>query len=272
MRRVPPVLGAIAVGGLGLVLGLDVIERTFIYFPIRQISRTPADLGLAFEDVFFTSGDGVQLHGWFVPGSGRVTWLWFHGNAGNISHRVPDIRAFHQELGVSVFIFDYRGYGRSGGAPSEDGIYRDAEAALDTLLARGDVDPDTLVYFGRSLGAAVAIELATRHPPRGLVVEGAFSSVPDMARHAYPFLPIWPLLRTQYDSLRKIASIERPLLVIHAERDEVVPLEMGKRLFEAAREPKTFFLVPGAHHNDTSTVGGEGYFRALETFVRSLVS
>jgi fermentation-respiration switch protein FrsA (DUF1100 family) len=229
-------------------------------------------VGLAFEDVFFTSTDGVQLHGWFVPGSGRVTWFWCHGNAGNISHRVPDIHAFHQRLGVNLFIFDYRGYGRSSGAPSEDGINRDAEAALDALRSRVDVDIDALVYFGRSLGAAVVIELALRHPPRGLVVEGAFSSVPDMARHAYPFLPVWPLLRTHYDSLSKVDRIARPLLVIHAERDEVVPLEMGKRLFEAAREPKTFFLVPRAHHNDTSTVGGESYFRALETFMGSLVS
>lgn len=266
---VSPLVAAVLVG-VSLMLGLDIIERAFIYFPSPELGATPVDAGLSFEDVVFTSADGVALHGWFVPGSGRVTWLWFHGNAGNISHRVPDIRRFHQRLGVNILIFDYRGYGRSGGTPSEEGIYRDALAALEVLRKRGDVDTDALVYFGRSLGAAVAIELATRHPPRGLVVEGAFDSVPAMARHAYPFLPVWPLLRTRYDSLSKIRSVEAPLLVAHAERDEVVPLEMGKRLFEAAREPKSFYLVAGAHHNDTSTVGGERYLTVLEEFVESL--
>lgn len=265
-----PVLWAIGVGGLGLMLGLDFIERAFIYFPARQLSRTPADFGLTFEDVFFTSADGAELHGWFVPGPGQATWFWCHGNAGNISDRVSDIGAFHHKLGVNVFIFDYRGYGRSSGTPSEEGVYRDAEAALAAVRSRADVDPDSVVYFGRSLGAAVAVELATRHQPRGLVIEGAFASIPAMARHAYPFLPVWPLLRTQYDSLKKIGGIETPLLVIHAERDEVVPFEMGKRIFDAAGEPKSFFVVPGAHHNDTSMVGGESYFRALETFFDSL--
>lgn len=272
MRRLVPVALATGIAALILMLGLDIIERAFIYFPSRPLTATPADAGLAYDEVFFTAADGVDLHGWFVPGSGRVTWLWFHGNAGNVSHRVPDIRLFHQRLGANIFIFDYRGYGRSGGVPSEEGIYRDAEAALDMLRRRGDVDPDALVYFGRSLGAAVAIELATRYPPRGLVVEGAFGSVAAMARHQYPFLPVWPLLHTRYDSLRKIRDIEVPLLVIHAERDEVVPLAMGRGLFAAAREPKVFFLIPGAHHNDTSTVGGEGYLSALAQFLESLVA
>ncbi|MBI4212849.1 MAG: alpha/beta hydrolase [Chloroflexi bacterium] len=270
MQRLLRFLLALGAAALGLLAARDTIERSFIYFPARDLITTPADAGLRFEDVFFTAADGVPLHGWFVPGTGSVTWFWFHGNGGNISHRVPDIHTFHDKLGVNIFIFDYRGYGRSGGTPSEEGLYRDAEAALEVLRNRRDVDMGALLYFGRSLGAAVAIELATHHPPSGLVVEGAFGSVPAMARHAYPFLPVGPLLRTRYDSLRKIQTLEVPLLVIHAERDEVVPLEMGRRLFEAAREPKRFFLVTGAHHNDTATVGGDHYLSALEDFVRGL--
>lgn len=269
MRSLPRLFLALGAAGLGLLAARDAIERSFIYFPTPELIATPADAGLSFEDVFFTAADGTPLHGWFLPGTREVTWLWFHGNAGNISHRVPDIRAFHDQLGVNVFIFDYRGYGRSGGTPSEEGLYQDARAALEVLRSRQGVDMDALLYFGRSLGAAVAIELATHHPPSGLVVEGAFSSAPAMARHAYPFLPVGPLLRTQYDSLSKIQTLRVPLLVIHAERDEVVPLEMGKQLFEAAREPKRFFLVSGAHHNDTTTVGGERYLNTLEDFVRS---
>ncbi len=132
------------------------------------------------------------------------------------------------------------------------------------------MDSGTLIYFGRSLGAAAAVELATRHPPRGLVIEGAFTSVPDMARRTYPFLPVWPLLRTQYDSLSKIGKVEAPLLVIHAEHDEVVPLAMGRRLFDAGSRPKSFFVVSGAHHNDTTAVGGERYLRALQGFIGGL--
>lgn len=252
------------------MVGLGPIERGLIYLPVRQLVATPAARELTYEDVRFTTADGVQLHGWFVPGPGPATLLWTHGNAGNISHRVDNIAGLHRNVGANVFIFDYRGYGSSGGSPSEHGTYLDAEAALEALRGRPDVDPEQVVYFGRSLGAAVAVELALRHSPRGLILEGAFTSVPEMARHAYPFLPVWPLLQTRYDSLSKLGRIQVPVLVIHAERDEVVPFEMGRRLFEAAREPKRFFPVRGAHHNDTFIVGGDDYYAAIRTFLQGL--
>lgn len=262
----------VTVGGLALALFLAIfrsgmIERHFIYFPTRALEDDPSRWGLAFLDVFLTTSDGVRLHGWFVPGRRDVTWLWFHGNAGNISHRLENLRLLHDELGVNVFIFDYRGYGRSEGTPSEEGTYLDAEAALTHLRFRPDVAQDRIVYFGSSLGAAVAVELAARHPPLALILESPFPSVPYMARRTYPFLPIWFLLRTRYDALARIGHVQAPLLVLHGDRDSIVPMEAGKKLFDAANEPKEFYVIQGADHNDTYVVGGQAYFAALGRFL-----
>jgi fermentation-respiration switch protein FrsA (DUF1100 family) len=248
----------------------DVIERSFIYYPDADLVGDPADYGLAFDDVSFTADDGVRLHGWFVPCESDVSWLWFHGNAGNVSGRLENLRLLHDELGVNVFLIDYRGYGRSEGSPSEDGTYRDADAALAYLLSRPDVDPERIVYFGRSLGAGVAVELATRRPPYALILESPVPSIQDMVRHHYRFLPIGWLIRTKYDSLSKIGSVRVPLLVLHGDRDEVVPFKGGQKLFEAANEPKRFYTIEDAGHNDTYLVGGREYFRALREFVESL--
>ena len=261
---------ALAAGLLFVGIRSGVIERSFIYFPDRQLIGDPADYGLPFDDVSFTADDGVQLHGWFVPGESDVTWLWFHGNAGNISHRLENLRLLHDELGVAVFLFDYRGYGRSRGTPSEEGTYRDAEAALAYVLSRPDVDPQRIVYFGRSLGAGVAVELATRQPPFALILESPVPSIADLAKRHYPFLPVSALLRTKYDSLSKIGNVRAPLLVLHGDRDEVVPFEGGRKLFEAAGEPKRFYTISGAGHNDTYVVGGREYFSVLREFVESL--
>jgi len=247
-----------------------VIEHSFIYFPSRQLAADPAYVGLAFEDVRFAAGDGVQLHGWFVPGEGDITWLWFHGNAGNIGDRVDNLGLLHDELAVGVFLFDYRGYGRSGGKPSEQGTYRDGEAALAYLRSREDVDRDRIVYFGRSLGAGVAVELATRYPPLALILESPVPSIAELARYHYPFLPVRALLRTKYDSLAKIAEVEAPLLVLHGDRDDVVPIEGGRKLFEAADQPKEFYTISGAGHNDTYLVGGEEYFGVLRRFLEDI--
>jgi hypothetical protein len=277
-----------------------VLERSFIYFPERELIGNPAEFGLAFDDAYFTTSDGGRLHGWFVPGTGGsveqrnigtelrseavplfqgsnvpaahggLTWLWFHGNAGNISDRLENLHLLHEELGVSVFIFDYRGYGRSEGSPSEQGTYRDAEAALAYLLTRPDVDPERIVYFGRSLGSAVAVELATHRPPFALILESPFTSMADLVRHHYRFLPATGLIRTKYDSLSKTAKVHAPLLVLHGDQDDIVPFESGRKLFEAASEPKRFYAIQSAGHNDTYIVGGREYFRALREFVEDL--
>lgn len=263
-------LVAVASGLLFAGVRSGVIERSFIYFPEGELIGDPSDFGLPFDDVVFTAEDGVKLHGWFVPGESDVTWVWFHGNAGNISHRLENLRLLHDELGVGVFLFDYRGYGRSEGTPSEQGTYRDAEAALAYVLSRPDVDAERIVYFGRSLGAGVAVELATRRPPFALILESPVPSIAELVRRHYPFLPVGGLLRTKYDSLSKIADVRAPLLVLHGDRDDVVPFESGRKLFDAAGEPKRFYTIRGAGHNDTYVVGGREYFRALREFVEGL--
>jgi fermentation-respiration switch protein FrsA (DUF1100 family) len=251
------------------------VDKAFIYFPSREIEATPASVGLAYDDVYFKTADGVRLNGWFVAGPGpesgsHAVMIWFHGNAGNIGHRVENLLRFHDELGVSVFIFDYREYGRSGGSVSEEGTYRDAEAALDYVKSRTGFPADRILYFGRSLGAAVAVELALKAPPRALILETPMTSIREMARAHYPSLPLGPLIRTEYDSLSKIGRIRVPLLILHGDRDEIVPIDQGRRLFEAANPPKEFYPIPGASHNDTYVVGGPPYWKAWRKFLNGL--
>ena len=246
------------------------IEKRYIYFPHKELVGTPAQWGLPFEEVHFAASDGVRLHGWFVPGRTEVTWLWFHGNAGNISHRLEDLMLMHRGLGVNFFLFDYRGYGLSDGRVSEEGTYRDARGALGYLLSRPDVNAEQIVYFGRSLGSAVAVWLATQHRPGGLILESPFTSVKDMAKMAFPHLPVYLLIRTKYDSLSRIGDVSCPLLILHGDRDEIVPIAQARKLFEAARDPKRFYTITGAAHNDTYIVGGEPYFGALADFIASL--
>jgi len=267
--RVPLLVAGIL--GAGMFLGL---ERYLIYAPERRLEITPRHEGLPFEDARFAAADGPLLHGWWIPAPGaRVTLLWCHGNAGNISHRVDNASKLHRRLGVNVLLFDYRGYGQSAGGfgdLSEEATYRDAEGALAFLRSRPELSRTRLVYFGRSLGAAVAVELARREPPAGLILESPFTSIREMANHLLPFLPIGGLVGTRYDSLGKIPGIRVPLLLLHGDRDDVVPFEQGRRLFEAANPPKTFYAIRGARHNDTYLVGGEAYFRAWEEFLRPL--
>jgi fermentation-respiration switch protein FrsA (DUF1100 family) len=267
--RVPLLLAGIL--GTGMFLGL---EKYVIYVPERAIDMTPQSEGMAYEDVWFPASDGLRLHGWLIPApDARLTLLWFHGNAGNIGHRVDNIKYLHRLLRLNVFIFDYRGYGQSAGTHSdlsEEATYRDAEGALAYLRGRRDLAHTRLVYFGRSLGASIAVEAARHHPPAGLILETPFTSIKDMARVALPFLPLGSLLRTKYDSLSKIREIRVPLLILHGDRDDVVPYEQGRRLFDAANEPKTFYRIRGARHNDTYIVGGQPYFDAWARFLHGL--
>ena len=249
----------------GLVFG----ENRFIYFPARGLTTTPADAGLDFVDVHFNAEDGVSLHGWWVPGRvNEATLLWFHGNAGNLSNRVALLELLHDELDVGVFMFDYRGYGRSEGNPSEAGLYADARAALEATQMHAEVRQDEIVVVGQSLGAAVAVELASAHPVRGVVLEAAFTSIPDMARHHYSFIPVWPFLKSSFDSEARISSIDAPLLMIHGADDDIVPPDMGRELFAGAEEPKEFSLVEGAGHNDVYLTAD--YIATLRSFLDTL--
>ena len=260
-----------ALVALSVALLTTQLERLFVFFPTAEVLYTPDQLGLEYEDVYFPTDDGQRLNGWFVPGTSGVTWLWFHGNGGNIGHRADEIAQIHHRLGVNVFIFDYRGYGRSSGKPSEQGTYRDARAALQYLKARADLDTGKIVYFGRSLGAAVSVELAVHQPPQGLVMVAPFASLSDMARIAYPQLPFAPwLARNRFDTLSRIPQVQRPSLILHGELDATVPFSQGRKLHQAANEPKQFQLLPGAGHNDTYTAGGTVYWATLSRFLESL--
>ena len=243
-------------------------ERAFIYYPVRELTGTPASFGLAYRDVWFQADDGVRLHGWLIPGARPTTLLWSHGNAGNIGHRLDNIREIHQRLGIGVFIFDYRGYGQSEGSPTEAGLYRDARAAREALVRDAGVPSERIVYFGRSLGAAVALELALAHPPRGLILESPFLSVQAMANRTLPGSGY--LFKSRFDSLARIGRLRAPLLILHGDADEVVPYEHGRRLWEAASEPKAFYTIDRARHNDTYLVGGREYWEAWRQFLDRL--
>jgi uncharacterized protein len=264
----------IAAAGMGVTAAAlllnartGVLERGFVYFPSSSVHSTPADVGLAYEEVSLVASDGVRVEGWFVPGPRSVTLLWFHGNAGNIADRVHQIRTLHDELGVSVFILSYRGYGRSEGRPSEAGLYRDAQAALDHLLARPDVDAGRIVYFGRSVGSAIAVDLAVQHPPHALILEGIFPSLRWMAGQVYPWLPVGRFLHQEFDAAAKAPLVDAPSLVIHGDRDEIVPLAGGRAVAEALAGDVELYVVPGARHNDVPHVGGDAYYRTIESFL-----
>ncbi|MDH3589069.1 MAG: alpha/beta fold hydrolase [Gammaproteobacteria bacterium] len=267
MRTIVLLLG---LGGLlyaGLALYIWLFQSRFIYFPnepTRQLQATPLDTGLDFVDVRFDASDGVSLHGWFVPGGNGPVILFFHGNAGNISHRLDSIRLFNR-LGADVFIIDYRGYGRSDGTADEDGTYRDARAAWDYLTTERGIDRSRIVVFGRSLGGAVAAWLATDVSPRALILESTFSSVRDMARAAFPFLPT-SLARIRYDTESRMASIACPILLMHSRDDEIIPYQMGEKLYAAAAGNAILKTLQGGH-NDAHLRTGDHYVETLRNFL-----
>jgi fermentation-respiration switch protein FrsA (DUF1100 family) len=214
------------------------LEQMFLYFPDRELVITPATMRLAYEEVFFSAADGTQLHGWYLPAEpGKPVLVFCHGNAGTISHRVDNLRLLRQ-LGLAVFIISYRGYGRSEGTPSEDGTYSDMRGALSWLKDKG-WSAEQMIYFGRSVGAGVALQLALEQPPGALVLESPFTSIPAMGRFHYPLL--WTLggwaLDARYDNLEKIGRLKSSLLVFHGDRDDIVPHRMGKELFDRAPQP-----------------------------------
>jgi uncharacterized protein len=233
-------------------------QRALIYFPMGGVP-SPADAGLSdVEQVTFTTADGLELHGWFArsrESRSRFTLVVFNGNAGNRAYRARLARAF-RDHGLGVLLFDYRGFGGNDGRPSEEGLALDARAAWAYLTTRADVDPARVAYFGESLGAAVALRLATEHPPAALVVRSPFTSLPALGRRHYPWLPVRWLLRDRYPNLERIAQIRCPLLVIAGERDSIVPLDQSRALYDAAPGPKDLVVVAASDHNDPALVDG----------------
>ncbi|MDD5627901.1 MAG: alpha/beta hydrolase [Elusimicrobia bacterium] len=252
-----------------LWLGLRWFERANLYFPNRHLEADPGALGLPFEDLLLTAADGATVHAWFVPLRPQSPAVVFcHGNAGNISHRLDKLMALRR-AGASVLLFDYRGYGRSSGRPDELGTYLDAEAAYRWLAEQKKTPAGRIVIHGESLGGAVALELALRRRPAGLILESAFTSVVEMCRHVFPFLPAELIVRFRYDSLAKIPRLSCPVLVMHSPEDDVVPYSMGRRLYDAAPGPKTFLELKGGH-NEGFLDTGPAYEQAIAGFLASL--
>lgn len=245
---------------------LEFSEKGIVFFPDPYLVGTPKDVGLEYEDVWFDAADGVRLHGWWVPAAGAPVFLWFHGNAGNISHRLENIKLLHDLVGVQVFIFDYREYGRSQGRISREGTFLDAAAAYRYVVEARKVPTADVVLFGRSLGTALATDIAVKHPCRSLILEAAFTNSSDMAKMMAPFLFDWRP-RVPYENLGKIDKVKVPVLIIHGLNDEIIPVEMGRKVFAAANSPKDLYIIPGGHHNDTYVVGDREYFRWLKAFI-----
>ena len=278
MKKLMKVMIVLLLIGFFVVFAIRWLEKRMIYFPAKfpegywDTSQLPGRI----EECLFRTEDGIRLHGWFfhallpqdVQRKPVRTMLFFHGNGGNLTYWAPYIAALTR-LGVNVLIVDYRGYGKSEGAPDEQGLYADALAAYNYLLSRTDVHKEHIIIFGQSLGGAVAVDLATKRPCEKLILEATFTSIKEMTKTMFGVLPVHSLLNTKFDSLAKIKTLHVPLLSIHGNRDTIVPFELGKRLFAAANEPKIFYEIPGADHNNTAEVGGSAYFARLAQFLQT---
>lgn len=249
---------------------LFVFQSRLVYFPQREIITTPRDMKLTYEAVYFQTSDHLRLSGWYVPVENpRAVILFCHGNAGNISDRLQSID-FFSRLGLSTFIFDYRGFGLSEGRPTERGTYADAEAAWIYLIDGKGLRADSIVIYGESLGGAIAAWLARKHTPAALIVQSAFTSVPDLASELYPLYPVRWLSRFEYGTLKYIRTVKSPVMVIHSRDDEIVPYSHGSRLYRDANTPKEFLEIRG-DHNAGFVISEREYMSGLDRFVSSYV-
>ncbi len=263
---------------LGIIAGLTYtgvciiiwgFQPKLISVPSRGYDATPGDVGLRFEDLKLTTPDGVAISAWYIPHDRpRGSVIFCHGNAGNMADRLHDVKLLHA-MGVNVLIFDYRGYGTSEGKPGEQGTYEDAVAAWDHLVDTRGESPQRIALFGRSLGGAVAIELARRRNPGALIVESTFTNLADVGRIHYPFLPVRWILKHRYDSIDKIGAIACPKLFFHGTGDTLIPIDLARKLFAAAAEPKEFVETPGGH-SDAGFTYSPKYTDRLAAFLDSL--
>lgn len=254
---------------VGLTAVLFVFQPRLVFLPHiggRELAATPAEIGLDYREVWLDTEDGERLHAWWVPHPDPLAVLHFsHGNAGNISHRLDSLRIFHS-LGLSVLMYDYRGYGQSSGRPTEPGLYLDAEAAWNWLLDDAGVEPERIVLFGRSLGGAVAAELAARKTPGALILESTFTSVPDIAAEIYWWLPVRLLARLQFDAREAVARSDQPTLIVHSPDDEIVPFSHGQALLDSAPQPRALLELRGSH-NTGFLLSEQSYREGLASFL-----
>lgn len=238
---------SIAVIVISLFALVRYLEKTAVFFPNKNITQTPKLLGMDFEDVFINTPDGEKINAWFVPShNNAATLIYAHGNAGAMGDRLLKVRFFH-ELGLNVLVFDYRGFGKSTGTPTEKGVYIDGASTYDYLLTRKDIDPSKIIYYGASLGGAVAIDVATKRPLAALIVDSSMTSAKEVAGKFYPFVPSF-MMQIKFDSINKIQKVSAPKLFIHSPEDRTIPYAMGLRLFEKASEPKMFLKSVGGHN------------------------
>lgn len=268
MRMMWHALGILAAAYGGLALLVYIFQSRLVFYPgiEREIVATPGQVGLPYEDIQLKTSDDVSLHGWYIPApQSRGTVLFLHGNAGNISHRLDSVRMFHR-LGYSTLIFDYRGYGNSSGAPTEQGTYLDAEAAWRYLTEQRHIPSCRIVLFGESLGGAVAAWLAAHQKPAALVIASGFTSVPDLGQQLYPFLPVRLLARIRYDTRENLRTVTAPVLIAHSPEDDIIPFEHGRALYAAANPPKRFLELAGGH-NDGFIFMRESWVKVLGDFL-----
>jgi uncharacterized protein len=254
---------------LALALVIFLFQSRLIFLPDiagRDLIHTPDRVGLAYEDVTLETPDGERLHGWWLPHpQPRATLLFQHGNAGNISHRLDSLMIFH-ELGLNVLIYDYRGYGQSTGRPSEAGVYTDARAAWDWLVSVQEQAPENIVLFGRSMGAAIAAQLASEVDAGGLILESSFSSIRDIGAEVYPWLPVRWLARIHFPTTQYVATTRTPLLVVHSPADEIIPFAHAERIKAAAAGPASLLEIRGDHNNGFLQ-SGPLYREGLDDFI-----
>lgn len=267
---IPLVVVAGLLGVFMMGSGMDRLIENQIFFPEEFMVDDPGRHGLEYEDLEITTSDKVKLHGWLVEaeGAGELI-LFFHGNAGNISHRVDNLVRLHR-IGAAVMIIDYRGYGQSEGSISEQGMYLDAEAAYDYALKRAQAQGRKLVVFGRSLGGVAAVHVATARPCHGLILESTFTNLGEMAASFFPIPGISSMLKKRMSSITKIPALRAPLLMLHGDRDNIVPYELGQKLYAEVQGPKEFVTLSGAGHNDTYFVAGKSYWQTWRRFLDGL--
>ncbi|MDY0041935.1 MAG: alpha/beta hydrolase [Desulforhabdus sp.] len=245
-------------------------EKGIVFFPDPILEATPRDYGLeSYEEVFFPATDGTRLHGWFVEGPDRrAVLVWFHGNAGNISHRLDSLKMMHKRLRIPIFIFDYREYGLSEGSISKAGTFLDAQGAYRYITEQKGFPPSSVILYGRSLGTALAVYIASRKDSLGVVLEAAFTSTDDVMKLYSPYYLPQATGANKYDNLSLIGLVASPVLFIHGQMDHTIPISMAKRLYQETHAPKYFFEVPGADHNDTYLVGGSKYLSVWSQFIK----
>ncbi|MCD4831125.1 MAG: alpha/beta hydrolase [Anaerohalosphaeraceae bacterium] len=262
-KMITSIITIILLSYVGLGIALCLLQGRFTYQPAKDVPYNPGDIGLEFENVQLQTPDEIALSGWFIPADkAELTILFCHGNGGNISHRLDSIKIFN-ELGLSCLIFDYRGYGNSGGKTTEEGTYIDAQTAYNWLGNTKKIEPENIIIFGRSLGGAVAAHLASKNEKAGLIIESAFTSFADISQKYYPYMPVRLFVRYKYKTIEYIKDIDCPILVLHSKKDRLVSFKFGAKLYDAAKEPKKFIEIFGGH-NDGFLYSGQIYTQGLK--------